>query len=121
MGENESLKEHLKKLEEKLLKPEVRTSPAELNNLLADDFFEYGSSGNIFFKRDCVVDGGIKVFSMTLTNFEIHILASDVVLATYQVHDETRKRITLRSSVWKYRDERWQMFFHQGTITNLQR
>lgn len=26
---------------------------------------------------------------------------------------------TLRSSIWKYRDNRWQMFFHQGTKTNV--
>jgi hypothetical protein len=87
---------------------------------LADDFFEYGSSGNIFFKSNCIGDGGVGVFKMTLNNFELHIRASDVVLATYQVVDDARKRHTLRSPIWKFRDGRWQMFFHQGTITNFQ-
>ncbi len=119
MEANWSLREHLKELEEKLLKPEIRTSPDELNKLLADDFFEYGSSGTIFYKNDCIGEGGVGLLKMTLHNFEIYSLAPDVTLTTYQVVDETRKRNTLRSSIWKFRSGRWQMFFHQGTITPL--
>jgi hypothetical protein len=47
----------------------------------------------------------------------LHTLAPDVVLATYRVVDETRKQHTLRSSIWKLKDGRWQMVFHQGTPT----
>jgi hypothetical protein len=42
-----SLKDQLCKLEQRLLEPEIRTAPAELDKLLADDFFEFGSSGNV--------------------------------------------------------------------------
>jgi hypothetical protein len=45
------LKVHIKQLEENLLKPEVRSSGAELKKLLADDFFEIGSSGRILYKN----------------------------------------------------------------------
>lgn len=38
MESESSLKEHLRQLEEKLLKPEIPTSQKELNNLLADKF-----------------------------------------------------------------------------------
>lgn len=34
-----ALKEHLQQLEERLLDPNIRTTPAELEKLLADDFF----------------------------------------------------------------------------------
>ncbi|KYD29494.1 DUF4440 domain-containing protein [Geobacillus sp. NFOSA3] len=115
--ENQSLlKEHLYQLEKRLLEPETRTTPAELEKLLADDFFEFGSSGNVWYKKDCVGEGGLSVSKMTLYDFDIHPLSEDVVLTTYRVKDETRMQHTLRSSIWKFIDGRWQMFFHQGTI-----
>ena len=46
MSDQVQLKEQLLQLEEKLLLPEIRTSREELTNLLASDFFEFGSSGN---------------------------------------------------------------------------
>jgi hypothetical protein len=54
-----SLNEHLWQLEEQLLKPEIRISPANIENLLADDFFEFGSSGNVWYKKDCIGEGSI--------------------------------------------------------------
>ncbi|AGK54310.1 nuclear transport factor 2 family protein [Bacillus sp. 1NLA3E] len=116
--ENQSvLKKHLRELEQKLLEPETRTTPAELDKLLADDFFEFGSSGNVWYKKDSVGKGGLSVREMTLTDFEIYPLSEDTVLATFRVKDETRMQNTLRSSIWKFIDGRWQMFFHQGTTT----
>ncbi|SFM47684.1 hypothetical protein SAMN04487943_1219 [Gracilibacillus orientalis] len=53
---------------------------------------------------------------MSLYDFDIHPLSSDCVLATYRVKDKTRKQDPLRSTIWKFIDGRWQMFFHQGTI-----
>jgi hypothetical protein len=111
-----SLKEHLCQLEQLLLQPEIRTSPEELSKLLADEFFEFGSSGRVWYKKD-MVSTGIGVIKATLHNFEVHPLAPDVVLATYCSVNETRKQHTLRSSIWKRIDGRWQMVFHQGTPT----
>lgn len=99
-----------------MLEPEIRTTPAELEKLLADDFFEFGSSGNVWYKKDCVGEGGLSIRKMTLYDFEINPLSEDVVLMTFRVKDDTRMQDTLRSSIWKFRDGRWQMFFHQGTI-----
>ncbi|MGM1050176.1 MAG: DUF4440 domain-containing protein [Bacillota bacterium] len=113
--DNISLKNHLLQLEEELLKPDVRTSPEELSKRLADDFFEFGSSGNIFYKQDCIGEGGIGVRNMTLHDFEIHPLSENVVLTTYRLFDETKMVHTLRSSIWKRVNDLWQMFFHQGT------
>lgn len=110
-----SLNEHLCQLEEQLLKPEIRTSPVDIEKLLADDFLEFGSSGNVWYKRDCIGEGVLKVRDMTLFDFQVHLLSEDVVLTTYRVEDKTRMQHTLRSSIWRFRDGRWQMFFHQGT------
>lgn len=117
MKKYSELKKHLCELEEKLLEPKTRTNPAELDKLLADDFFEFGSSGNVWYKKDSVGGDGLSVREMTLSNFEIYSLSKDTVLATYLVRDDTRMQNTLRSSIWKLIDGKWQMFFHQGTIT----
>ena len=118
-GMDNDLKKHLKELEERHTNLEVRKSREELDNILADDFFEIGSSGYMFNKKDCL-ESGVVLTEMTLHNYEIYPLAADIVLSTYYIMDKTRNRNTLRSSIWKKIDGRWQLFFHQGTITPLQ-
>ncbi|MED1203136.1 DUF4440 domain-containing protein [Heyndrickxia acidicola] len=118
MMNKEALKEHLRQLEENLLKPEIRTNQKELSRLLADDFFEFGSSGRVLYKDEEISDEGIGTVKMVLGNFEIHPLSKDIVLATYLILNEETRQYSLRSSIWKFSDGRWQMFFHQGTVTN---
>ena len=115
----ETLKEHLQKLEESHTSMTVRTSKEKLGELLANDFFEIGSSGFMYDKQECL-EAGVVLTEMTLHNYEIYPLADGVVLATYFIVDTTRNRNTLRSSIWKFIDGRWQLYFHQGTITPLQ-
>lgn len=114
-----NLKEHIKELEERHTGLEVRKSREELDKILADDFFEIGSSGYMFDKKECL-ETGVVLTEMSLHNHEIYPLSSDVVLSTYFVVDKTRNRNTLRSSIWKFIDGRWQLYFHQGTISPLQ-
>ncbi|MEG0385406.1 MAG: DUF4440 domain-containing protein [Solibacillus sp.] len=116
---NINLKEHLKQLEESHIGLEVRNSNEKLDEILADEFFEIGSSGYFYNKQDCLKTG-VVLTEMSLHNYEIYPLAPDVVLATYFIVDKTRNRNTLRSSIWKRMDERWQLYFHQGTISPLQ-
>ena len=115
----ETLKEQLQKLEESHTSMPVRTSMEKLGELLADDFFEIGSSGFVYDKQECL-ETGVVLTDITLYNYEIYPLAEDVVLSTYFIVDTTRNRNTLRSSIWKLIDGRWQLYFHQGTITPLQ-
>jgi hypothetical protein len=118
MIDSSILKKQICELEQQLLNPETRTNIDQLDKLLADDFFEFGSLGNVWYKNDSVGGEGLSVRKMSLYDFELHPLSDKVVLATYRVKDETREQNTLRSSIWKFEDGRWQMFFHQGTITN---
>lgn len=115
----ENLKEHLQQLEESHTGLEVRRSKEKLDAILADDFFEIGSSGYIYDKKECL-ETGVVLTDMKLYNYEIYPLAHDIVLATYFLVDTTRERNTLRSSIWKLIDGHWQLYFHQGTITPLQ-
>ncbi|MDO7485773.1 DUF4440 domain-containing protein [Peribacillus frigoritolerans] len=106
MESESSLKEHLHQLEEKLLKPEIRTSQKELNNLLADNFFEFGSSGKVLYKDEGISEKGIGEVKMTLSDFEIHPLSEEIMLTIYRIFNEVKKQHSLRSSIWKFRDGR---------------
>ncbi|MDY7010058.1 MAG: DUF4440 domain-containing protein [Planctomycetota bacterium] len=106
-------------LENQLLQPEVRESPNDIDRLLADEFVEFGASGTIYRKPQCA--GGMSSVRMSLSHFDAKILAPGVALTTYRVvkHDEPHPHMkhSLRSSIWKLMDGRWQMVFHQGTPT----
>ncbi|MFG6115707.1 DUF4440 domain-containing protein [Halobacillus sp. MO56] len=112
-----NLKEQIKELEKSHLNLEVRKSSAELDKILADDFFEIGSSGRMIYKEECITSG-VDLDELELFDFELHQLGPDVVLTTYFIHNKTKNRNTLRSSIWKQREERWELYFHQGTITH---
>ena len=112
------LKHHIKKLEESHIKPDVREHAEKLDAVLADEFFEIGSSGYMYDKKECL-EAGVVLSEMSLHNFELYPLAEGVVLTTYFIVDTTRNRNTYRSSIWKCIDGRWQLYFHQGTITPL--
>ena len=114
-----SLEERILALERKLLDPDVRASSQELDRLIADDFVEFGSSGRIWNKRDVLsalpTESGVH---FTISNFAIRELGPGLVLATYRVIRSTKEaehRASLRSSIWRFENERWQMTFHQGT------
>lgn len=113
-----TLKEQLQQLEEALLQANVRTTKENLHQYLADDFFEFGSSGQVLYKDENINELDLGVVKMTLSKFEIHPLSEDVVLATYMIYNELTTQYSLRSSIWKKIDNKWKMKFHQGTKIN---
>lgn len=122
MAAQGSLEEQLRLLEERLLQPEVRRSAEALGELLADEFVEFGSSGRVYSKRDAIEGlAHARTIRITLSDFKATLLAPGVALATYRAvkHDEPRAAMkhSLRSSIWKLLDGRWQVIFHQGTPT----
>lgn len=121
----EALLAMLKGLEERLLTSELRSSPNEVGDLLADDFVEFGRSGQTYDKRQTVeaLAGEVESHEQaerTASHFHINELADGVALLTCR---STRRvagnaSYSLRSSIWAWREGRWQMVFHQGTPTN---
>jgi hypothetical protein len=115
-----SLREHLRELEEQLLRPDARRSRQALDELLSDEFVEFASDG-VAYDKGQVIDALEREAPCrrSLTDFQIVPLAENVILATYRA---TRQNVasneivdSLRSSIWTQRDGRWQMLFHQGT------
>ncbi|TCP67294.1 DUF4440 domain-containing protein [Baia soyae] len=109
-----TLENYLFELETTLLKP-TKELYAEY---LSDAYFEFGSSGNVWVRRDYDSVGSRDTRQLTPIQFQLHPLADGVVMVTYRIHDEIREMNTLRSSIWKQFDGKWRMVFHQGTPTN---
>ncbi len=117
-----SLYEQIYDLEDRLLQPEIRGSREEISMLLADDFVEFGVSGRTFDKLQVVEElPHSPAVPVIIKDFQVKVLSPDVVLVTYRAvkTNEFREemRNSLRSSIWKFLDGRWQMVFHQGTRT----
>ncbi|MDQ0416169.1 hypothetical protein J2Z48_000327 [Croceifilum oryzae] len=107
------LENYLFELETTLLKPTKEL----YEKYLSDTYFEFGSSGNVWVRKDYDMIGSRDTRKLTLTQFQLHPLADDVVMVTYRIHDEIRELTTLRSSIWKQFNRKWKMVFHQGTPT----
>lgn len=101
-------------LELSLLTPEVRHSIDQLNRLISNSFIEFGSSGKIYNKQDLFEFLPTEESkSYTVEDFTTSELSESVILATYKVI--INSQCSLRSSIWKFNGEVWQMIFHQGT------
>ncbi|MFL1416594.1 DUF4440 domain-containing protein [Pseudomonas fildesensis] len=103
-------------LEEELLEGATRSDAVPLSQLLADDFVEFGASGNVWGCKDEVIAGlQEEVFSVRrMSGFAVKVLGEGVALVTYRCHREGVGD-SLRSSVWREEKGRWRMVFHQGT------
>ncbi len=116
----EELKELIYKLETDLLKPEIRTSVEKLNELISDDFIEYGSSGLVYNKAMILerLPKGDSPF-YTLFDFELIILSENIIqtrFKTNRVNFDGTKMSSLHSSIWRKTNDKWQMLFNQGTL-----
>lgn len=99
-------------LERSLLDSSVRQSTEQLSKLIADDFLEFGSSGKVYNKQDCIKpDETSRKF--VVSDFKIKELSKDVMLATYKTTEDGIA--SLRSSIWQRYGDEWKMIFHQGT------
>lgn len=106
------LPKSIEALERFLLDSSVRQSTEQLGKLIADDFLEFGSSGKVYNKQDCIKpDETSRKF--VVSDFKIKELSKDVMLATYKITEDGIA--SLRSSIWQRYGDEWKMIFHQGT------
>ena len=111
--------DHLFKLEQELLETSTRQNRARLEQLLALEFFEFGSSGTAWSRGEILDRLPAEIPTpIRASNFKAFELSQGVVLVTYKTdRTESDKSLlsALRSSIWKLNQAGWQMFFHQGT------
>lgn len=115
-----NISEIIKALELELLKPEVRKSKERLNELIADNFLEVGSSGRNYNKQDILSElPDQSEIKFSMQDFNAIEISPDTILATYQVEKiilgSNEKTKSARSSIWQNKNGNWQMIFHQGT------
>lgn len=122
MTDNELL-ETLQKLEIELHQENTRRDISRLAALLHPQFAEFGRSGRRYARNDVLSElPGDQGFPQIVSqDFKLEMLAQNVVLLTYlSAHKDASgklHRFTLRSSLWLYTEQGWQMRFHQGTPT----
>ena len=111
-----------RELEARFMQPQVRRDRAQVESLLAEDFLMVAPSGRLV-DRAQVLDRleNEPAAKIDIVDVAEKRLAPGVALVTYrEVRREDPARpglASLRSSVWVLRDGRWQMVFHQGTLT----
>jgi len=110
----------IKGFELELLKDSTRKNKERLNELIADTFIEFGASGNVY-NKTVILESlpNQDEIHFEMFDFSIVQLESDSVLATYKIEKEllvdSKKSKSLRSSIWQFNENRWQIIFHQGT------
>lgn len=120
--DNASLSNHIFTLEKRLTAIGARQNASELSQLLTDDFVEFGASGRRFNKSDIIalLSSEDDFTPYEICDFKLDPLGTGTVLVTYMIAARTdghgqSKSGSQRSSIWKLVDDRWQLFFHQGT------
>ncbi len=95
------------------------TSRADLEAMIAEDFWEIGASGKVY-RRDYVIEtsleryeGGPEPHDWPCQDFTLTVLADELFLLSYVL--EEPKRITRHSTIWRRADGGWKIVFHQGT------
>ncbi len=115
------LKGILLALEQEILSPQVRASNERLDELLAREFVEFGSSGRIYDKRSIIraLTQSEPVENYQVDNFNVVTESDDTALVSYSCSARSAAgeviRKSNRSSLWKLLNGCWQMAFHQGT------
>lgn len=111
-------------MELRLLRPEVRAEPGDLEALLHPDFSEFGASGRRWGMTEMTAalaaeqpggeEPGGEEPLITATEITGARLADDVIHLTYISQRAGRR--ARRSSIWLRTQDGWRVYFHQGTL-----
>jgi len=101
-------------LEQELALVGHHPGPERLEQLIADEFVEHGSSGRIWTKAQLLeVMPKWPVVQREVSEFSAEALAENLALVRYR--SLRMGQLSLRASVWKRQPRGWQIVFHQGT------
>ena len=115
----EAVLDEIRRLEEELLLPEVRSDANRLSELLHPEFVEFGSSGTVWTRDEILLRLPAETgFSASISGMEVRLLAPDVALVTFEARISSGTggdSVSLRTSVWLRESGAWRVRFHQGT------
>lgn len=122
MSMKSRLEELLIRNERNLLDREFCRDRCRIEQLLSDDFIEYGQSGTVCHKKDTVgalYDG--KDRSIEISGFEVKSLGTHTAMVHYTAHEleacseQNFDAASLRTSIWRFEEDEWRLLFHQAT------
>jgi hypothetical protein len=94
------------------------------SDMISTDFWEVGASGNIYTRNDVLdivearyqTPGYIENDIWQVSDLQCRQVADKTFLVTYLLSQGAEARLTRRSTLWKWKNLRWQAQYHQGTI-----
>ena len=108
----------LQRLEEDLWREETRFDSPYMEQLLAEDFFEFGRSGRVYRREDTLSVPRQPIEAvLPLPDFDARLLTEDISQVTYNsavTYDGVLQK-GRRSSIWSRASNGWVIRFHQGT------
>src|ERR1051326_6634910 len=113
-----SLEQQLRELEIKVMTAAGERRADDIRELVADDFFEIGSSGRTYTKAEVLAAIETAPFrKFTLEDFKIVASGNDWALVSYRAGErsESSETTSWRSTLWVERAGNWEIVFHQGT------
>ncbi|WP_156885979.1 DUF4440 domain-containing protein [Rheinheimera baltica] len=118
-----TIKQQIMELEQLLVQPATRLSAELLNHYLADDFYEIAATGRCFGKADVLERLPAEMPPViSQQDFDCRVLVEGLAQLTYratiQRAENQSPSYSIRSSIWRFDGEKWQMIFHQGTACN---
>ena len=113
-----SLEEKLRDLEIKVMTAAGERRADDIRDLVADDFFEIGSSGRTYTKSEvlaAIETAPLRKF--TLEDFKLVASGAGWALVSYRAGEKSDQSSSnsWRSTLWVKRKGKWQIVFHQGT------
>ena len=111
-------KDLLQQLEEELWREETRFDIPYMEQVLAEDFFEFGRSGRVYRRKDTLSIPKSPIDAiLPLPDFEARLLTADVAQVTYNTTVTYNGVVQKghRSSIWSRSGAGWVLRFHQGT------
>ena len=108
----------LQRLEEELWREEARFDVSRMEEIIAEDFFEFGRSGRIYQRADTLAVPLTPIKAVIpLPDFDVRLLSQGVAQVTYNsvvTYGENIEKAR-RSSIWTRSSGGWKLRFHQGT------
>lgn len=117
-GRNVETYEEIKALELEFMKPETRQDVVRLNEMISENFEEFGGSGRVYRKQDMLnlLPQQELASNYVLSDFTFKQLCNNCILVKYR--SSISGKNALRSSIWVNSNGCWQILHHQATVVD---
>lgn len=115
---SEEDREHLRHLEAALWTADTRFDRDWMDDVLAPDFIEFGSSGRMYDREQVLTNVWREINAeLPLPDYQVEAITPDVAIAHYRsvVSEEGGTEHGRRTSIWVRTEQGWKLRFHQGT------